>query len=219
MANYLDNFSLQGKVALITGASYGIGFAIAKAMAGAGATIVFNDIKQELVDKGLAAYKEEGIEAHGYVCDVTDENAVNELVARIEQEVGVVDILVNNAGIIKRIPMTEMSAAEFRQVIDVDLNAPFIVSKAVIPSMIKKGHGKIINICSMMSELGRETVSAYACLLYTSFPRRRGRVPPICAGRLWQRAGCRRSRRSRRRFSGPRGTFWGRGCRRGSALW
>lgn len=91
MANYLDNFSLQGKVALITGASYGIGFAIAKAMAGAGATIVFNDIKQELVDKGLAAYKEEGIEAHGYVCDVTDENAVNELVARIEQEVGVVD--------------------------------------------------------------------------------------------------------------------------------
>ena len=93
------------------------------------------------MDKGLAAYKEEGIEAHGYVCDVTDENAVNELVAKIEQEVGVVDILVNNAGIIKRIPMTEMSAAEFRQVIDVDLNAPFIVSKAVIPSMINKGLG------------------------------------------------------------------------------
>ena len=134
MADYLNNFSLEGKVALVTGASYGIGFAIAKAMAGAGATIVFNDIKQELVDKGIAAYKEEGIEAHGYVCDV----------------------------IIKRIPMCEMSAAEFRQVIDVDLNAPFIVSKAVIPSMIKKGHGKIINICSMMSELGRETVSAYA---------------------------------------------------------
>ena len=114
------------------------------------------------MDKGLAAYKEKGIEAHGYVCDVTDETAVNALVARIEKEVGVIDILVNNAGIIKRIPMTEMSAAEFRQVIDVDLNAPFIVSKAVIPGMIKKGHGKIINICSMMSELGRETVSAYA---------------------------------------------------------
>ena len=114
------------------------------------------------MDKGLAAYKEKGIEAHGYVCDVTDEAAVNALVARIEKEVGVIDILVNNAGIIKRIPMTEMSAAEFRQVIDVDLNAPFIVSKAVIPGMIKKGHGKIINICSMMSELGRETVSAYA---------------------------------------------------------
>lgn len=155
-------FSLKGKVALVTGASYGIGYAIAKGLAQAGATIVFNDIKQELVDKGLEAYKADGIEANGYVCDVTDEKAVNDLVATIEKEVGVIDILVNNAGIIKRIPMCEMSADEFRQVIDVDLNAPFIMSKAVIPSMIKKGHGKIINICSMMSELGRETVSAYA---------------------------------------------------------
>ena len=157
-----DMFSLKGKVALITGASYGIGYAIAKAYAAAGATIVFNDIKQELVDKGLAAYKADGIEAHGYVCDVTDEDAVNAFVKQVEREIGVIDILVNNAGIIKRIPMCEMTAKEFRQVIDVDLNAPFIVSKAVIPSMVKKGHGKIINICSMMSELGRETVSAYA---------------------------------------------------------
>ncbi len=155
-------FSLNGKIALVTGASYGIGFAIAKGLADAGATIVFNDINAELVEKGIAAYKEEGIEAHGYVCDVTDETAVGELIAKIEKEVGVVDILVNNAGIIKRIPMCEMSADEFRKVIDVDLNAPFIMAKAVIPSMIKKGHGKIINICSMMSELGRETVSAYA---------------------------------------------------------
>ena len=155
-------FSLKGKIALVTGASYGIGFAIAKAFANAGATIVFNDIKQELVDKGLKAYEEEGIKAHGYVCDVTDEDAVNALVATVEKEVGVIDILVNNAGIIKRIPMCEMSAKDFRQVIDVDLNAPFICAKAVIPSMMKKGAGKIINICSMMSELGRETVSAYA---------------------------------------------------------
>lgn len=158
----LNSFSLEGKVAWITGASYGIGFAIATAYAEAGATIVFNDINQELVDKGLASYQEKGIEAKGYVCDVTDEDAVNALVRRIEEEVGVVDILVNNAGIIRRIPMLEMSAAAFRQVVDVDLNAPFIVSKAVIPGMIQKGHGKIINICSMMSELGRETVSAYA---------------------------------------------------------
>lgn len=158
----MDQFRLDGKVAFVTGASYGIGFAMAQGFAEAGATIVFNDIKQELVDKGLAAYKEAGINAKGYVCDVTDEAAVNATVKQIEKEVGVIDILVNNAGIIKRIPMVEMSAAEFRQVIDVDLNAPFIVSKAVIPSMIKKGHGKIINICSMMSELGRETVSAYA---------------------------------------------------------
>lgn len=160
--DFMKNFSLEGKVALVTGASYGIGFAIASAYAEAGATIVFNDIKQELVDKGMAAYAEKGIKAHGYVCDVTDEEAVNAFIAKVEEEVGVIDILVNNAGIIKRIPMCEMTAAEFRQVIDIDLNGPFIVSKAVIPSMIKKGHGKIINICSMMSELGRETVSAYA---------------------------------------------------------
>ena len=156
------NFSLEGKVALVTGASYGIGFALATAFAEAGAKIVFNDIKQELVDKGLAAYKEKGIEAHGYVCDVTNEDQVNAMVAKIAEEVGPVNILVNNAGIIKRIPMVEMTAAEFRQVIDIDLNGPFIVSKAVIPGMIKMGGGKIINICSMMSELGRETVSAYA---------------------------------------------------------
>ena len=143
------NFSLEGKVALVTGASYGIGFAIASGMAKAGATIVFNDIKQELVDKGLAAYKEAGIDAHGYVCDVTNEEQVNAMVAQIAKDVAPIDILVNNAGIIKRIPMCDMTAAEFRQVIDVDLNAPFIVSKAVIPSMIERGHGKIINICSI----------------------------------------------------------------------
>ena len=158
----MNQFDLTGKVALVTGATYGIGFSIASALAEAGATIVFNDIKQEFVDKGLKAYDEAGIKAHGYVADVTDEDAINEMVAKIENEVGVIDILVNNAGIIKRIPMHEMTAAEFRQVIDIDLNGPFIVSKAVIPSMIKKGHGKIINICSKMSELGRETVSAYA---------------------------------------------------------
>ena len=146
MSDFMKMFSLEGKVALVTGASYGIGFAIASAYAQAGAKIVFNDIKQELVDKGLAAYKEKGIDAKGYVCDVTNEEQVQAMVAKIEEEVGVIDILVNNAGIIKRIPMCEMSADEFRQVIDVDLNAPFIVSKAVIPSMIKKGHGKIITL-------------------------------------------------------------------------
>ena len=128
------NFSLEGKVALVTGASYGIGFAIASAFAEQGATICFNDINQELVDKGLAAYTEKGIKARGYVCDVTDEPAVQAMVAQIEKEVGSVDILVNNAGIIRRVPMHEMEAADFRRVIDI----------------------------SMMSELGRETVSAYA---------------------------------------------------------
>ena len=157
-----DMFSLKGKVALVTGAVYGIGFAIAEALASAGATIVFNDRNESGVEKGLANYAEKGIKAYGYVCDVTDEPGVQEMVKKIEAEVGLIDILVNNAGIIKRIPMHEMAAEDFRQVIDVDLNAPFIMAKAVIPSMIQNGGGKIINICSMMSELGRETVSAYA---------------------------------------------------------
>ena len=158
----MTGFSLEGKVALVTGAAYGIGFAIAEAFAEAGAKIAFNCRSQEHLDKALAAYDAKGIAARGFICDVTDEEQVKAMVERISEELGVIDILVNNAGIIKRIPMTEMSADEFRQVVDIDLNAPFIVSKAVIPGMIAKGGGKIINICSMMSELGRETVSAYA---------------------------------------------------------
>lgn len=158
----MSMFDLSGKVALITGGSYGIGFAIACALAEAGATIVFNDLKPEMVEKGISSYAEKGIKAHGYLCNVCDEDAVQAMVAKIREEVGTIDILVNNAGIIKRIPMLEMDAADFRQVVDVDLNGPFIVSKACLPGMIEKGHGKIINICSMMSELGRETVSAYA---------------------------------------------------------
>ena len=157
-----DMFSLRGKIALVTGASYGIGFGIAVALAKAGATIVFNDLKQDKVDSGTDEYKKLGIDARGYVFDVTDEEKVVSAISQIEKEVGIIDILVNNAGIIKRTPMHEMSAADFRLVVDIDLNAPFIMAKAVIPAMIKKGGGKIINICSMMSELGRETVSAYA---------------------------------------------------------
>ncbi len=157
-----EMFTLTNKIALVTGGAYGIGFAIAEGFAKAKATVVFNDLNQELVDKGLAAYKAKGINAYGYVCDVSDEKAVVEMVNKIEKEHGVIDILVNNAGIVKRIPMVDMAVEDFRKVIDIDLTAPFIVAKAVIPSMIKKGQGKIINICSMMSELGRETVSAYA---------------------------------------------------------
>lgn len=156
------NFSLEGKVALVTGAAYGIGFAIARAFAEAGAKIVFNCSRQTTVDRGLEAYKKLGIEVKGYVCDVTDEEAVKAMVKDIEETVGTIDILVNNAGIIKRIPMEDMNVEDFRRVVDVDLIAPYICAKAVIPGMIRKGHGKIINICSMMSELGRETVSAYA---------------------------------------------------------
>lgn len=155
-------FSLEGKVALVTGAVYGIGFAIAKAFYNAGAKIVYCANTNESMEMGAANYKEAGIDAKGYFCDVTDEEGVKAMVADIEKNYGGVDILVNNAGIIRRTPMTEMEVKDFRLVVDIDLVAPFICSKAVIPGMIKKGHGKIINICSMMSELGRETVSAYA---------------------------------------------------------
>ena len=158
----IEQFRLDGKVAWITGASYGLGLAYAEAMAEVGAKIVFNDINQELVDRGLAEYARKGIEVYGAVCDVTDEEAVNAFVRDVEEKVGTIDILVNNAGIIKRIPMVEMTKAQWDQVINVDMTGPFLCSKAVLPGMIAKGSGKIINACSMMSELGRETVSAYA---------------------------------------------------------
>jgi len=157
----MNMFRLDGKVALVTGGAYGIGFAIAEALAAAGAKIAFNCRSQKNLDQALADYAAKGIDAKGYIADVTVEEQVTKLVEDIKNDLGVIDILVNNAGIIKRIPMLEMSAEDFRQVVDIDLNAPFIVAKAVLPGMIEKGHGKIINICSMMSELGRETVSAY----------------------------------------------------------
>jgi len=155
-------FSLEGKVALVTGAAYGIGFAIAEALANAGAEIAFNCRGEEHLEKALADYRAKGIHAHGYLCDVTNEEEVVKMVADIRRELGHIDILVNNAGIIKRIPMHEMKREEFQQVIDIDLVGPFIMTKAVIPEMMERREGKIINICSMMSELGRETVSAYA---------------------------------------------------------
>jgi len=162
MADYLNNFSLEGKVALITGASYGIGFAIAKAMAGAGATIVFNDIKQELVDKGLAAYKEEGIEAHGYVCDVTSEDAVNEMVGKIEKEVGVVDILVNNAGVTRDGLVMMMKEADFDAVIDTNLKGTFLCMKAVSRIMMKQRYGRIVNLSSVVGLRGNAGQVNYA---------------------------------------------------------
>lgn len=157
-------FSLEGKNAWITGGCYGIGYAIAKAYARSGAAnIIFNCRSVQARDRALADYAADGISnVHGYVCDVTDETAVRALVERIHDEVGQIDILVNNAGIIKRIPMHEMKRSEFQEVIDIDLVAPYIVSSAVLPEMMERREGKIINICSMMSELGRETVSAYA---------------------------------------------------------
>jgi len=158
----MEMFSLKGKVALVTGAAHGIGLEMTCALAGAGAKVAFNARTAESVEKGMAAYKAAGVDAEGYVCDVTDQAQVEGMVAAIEKELGAVDIPVNNAGIIKRIPMLEMEVSAFKEVIDIDLIGPFIMARAVLPGMVKKGAGKIINICSMMSELGRETVAAYA---------------------------------------------------------
>lgn len=158
----MNLFSLSGKVALVTGGGHSIGLAIGIGLAQAGAIVCFNSRTRESMECGLQAYRELGLDAHGYISDVTNETDIQQMVARIRQEVGIIDILVNNAGIIKRIPMCEMSVTDFSQVIDTDLIGPFICAKAVIPGMLEKGHGKIINICSMMSELGREIVSAYA---------------------------------------------------------
>ena len=158
----MTRFDLTGKTALVTGAAYGIGFAIAAALADAGAKIAFNCRSQKNLGAAMDAYRAKGIDARGYIADVSDEEQVETLVSQIESEFGSLDILVNNAGIIKRIPMTQMSAAEFRQVVDIDLVGPFLCAKAAIPGMIRRGGGKIINICSLTSELGREDVSAYA---------------------------------------------------------
>ena len=158
----MNMFDLTGKVALVTGGAHSIGLAIGVGLARAGATVCFNCTSEGSRERGEANYKAEGVEAFGYVADVTNEAEIAALVEKIKAEHGVIDILVNNAGIIKRIPMLETSLEDFSKVVEVDLIAPFICAKAVLPDMIAKGHGKIINVCSMMSELGRETVSGYA---------------------------------------------------------
>jgi gluconate 5-dehydrogenase len=155
-------FDLKGKRALVTGATHGLGMSMASGLANAGAEIIVNGSSQERLDRAIAAYAADGIKAHGYVFDVTDETAVISAIALIEKEVGPIDILVNNAGIIKRIPVIDMEVSDWEQVLKIDLTGPFIMSKQVGKYMITRHAGKIINICSMMSEVGRETVSAYA---------------------------------------------------------
>ena len=156
-------FDITGKVALITGSTHGLGMAMAMGLGRAGATIVVNgNSSQEKVDNAVVEYQKEGIIAFGYQFNVADEEEVIAAVKKIEKDVGGIDILVNNAGIIKRTPLVDMEIADFRQVVDIDLVSPFIVSKHVVRGMMERKSGKIINICSMMSELGRNTVGAYA---------------------------------------------------------
>jgi gluconate 5-dehydrogenase len=155
-------FDLTGKNALVTGGTHGIGMALATGLAEAGATIIVNDMFPDKLETAKEEYAKIGIDIHTYVLNVTDEDAVESTIPVIEKEVGPIDILVNNAGIIKRIPILEMKADEFRQVLDVNLTGQFIMAKAVARGMVARKRGKIINMCSMMSELGRSTVSAYA---------------------------------------------------------
>ncbi len=158
----LQLFDLSGKRALVTGGTHGLGMAIAKGLGEAGAELIVNDIFPEKLVNAEKEYTEAGLTVHTYEFDVTNEEQVKEYVERIEKEVGPIDILVNNAGIIKRIPILEMKVEEYQQVLDIDLVGPFVMCKQVAPGMIERGHGKIINMCSMMSELGRNSVSAYA---------------------------------------------------------
>lgn len=155
-------FDLTGKTALITGGTHGLGMAVANGLGEAGAKLVINGHTPEKMDKAIEQYKNKGLEAHPYLFDVTQEDQVIENIAKIEKEVGVIDILVNNAGIIKRVPLEEMEVSDFKQVVDIDLLGPFIMAKHVVKSMKERRAGKIINICSMMSEMGRDTVGAYA---------------------------------------------------------
>ena len=155
-------FDLRDKVVLVTGGTHGIGMAVGTVLGMAGAKICVNGRSQEKLAEAKQQYAANGIDATTVVFKVTDEAQVDAGISKIEAEVGSVDILVNNAVIIKRTPILDMPVDDFKQVIDVDLVAPFIVGKRVAPGMIKKGGGKIINMCSMMSVYGRNSVSAYA---------------------------------------------------------
>ncbi len=156
-------FNLEGKIALVTGSTHGLGMAMATGLGKAGATIIVNgNSSKQKIAAAVEYYKSEGVNALGYQFNVANETEVIKAIKKIETEVGTIDILINNAGIIKRTPLEEMEVADFKEVIDIDLVSPFIVSKHVVKNMIAKKEGKIINICSMMSELGRNTVGAYA---------------------------------------------------------
>ncbi|MBE9586848.1 gluconate 5-dehydrogenase [Mucilaginibacter sp. JRF] len=158
----MELFSLKGKTAVITGGTHGLGMAMAEGLAMAGAKLIITSTTPAKLEDALTHYKAQGYEASGYIFDVTDETAATENVAKMEAEHGSIDILVNNAGIIKRVLAVDMPIEDFRRVIDVDLVGAFIMSRQVAKGMIARRSGKIINICSMMSELGRTNVTAYA---------------------------------------------------------
>jgi gluconate 5-dehydrogenase len=155
-------FDLTHKTALVTGGTHGLGMAMAEALAQAGAQLVITGTTQSKMEEAIKYYQAKGYQAKGYLFDVTNETDAAINIDIISKEIGDIHILVNNAGIIKRELAITMPVADFRKVIDVDLVGPFIMSQLVAKQMIERKQGKIINICSMMSELGRNSVSAYA---------------------------------------------------------
>lgn len=154
-------FDLSGKTAFVTGATHGLGMAMATGLAEAGASIIISSTSSKKLNQALSDYKSKGFDASGVLLDVTDDEQVTSVASKILSE-RQVDILVNNAGIIKRIPALEMRPNEFREVIDVHLTGSFHMAQQFAKPMVARQSGKIINICSMMSELGRNTVTAYA---------------------------------------------------------
>ncbi len=154
-------FDLTGKVALVTGAAQGIGFAIARGFARAGATVVINGRSEEKIDRALAKLKDENLTASGCIFDLVNTAVMRERVAALEKQHGRIDILVNNAGIQRRSPMEQFEESVWREVLDTNLTGLFMVTQQVARGMIARKSGKIINICSLMCELARPTVTAY----------------------------------------------------------
>jgi len=154
-------FDISGKVALITGSGQGIGYTLAKGLAGAGCTVVLNDIIEERLNEAVDKLKTEEYNAHGVVFDVTNEEQIIEAVAKVKKEIGEIDILVNNAGIQIRGPLEDFKLDDWNRLIGINLTGAFLVSKSVVKSMIEKRAGKIINICSIQSELARPSISPY----------------------------------------------------------
>lgn len=154
-------FDVKGKTALITGSGQGIGFTLARGLGSAGCTVVLNDIIEDRLNTAVTQLNDEGINAHGVVFDVRDENSVNAGILKAEKEAGPIDILVNNAGIQIRGPLEDFPLADWQRLIDINLTGVFIVAKAAVKGMIERKAGKIINICSMQSELARPSIAPY----------------------------------------------------------
>ncbi|MFW6290197.1 MAG: SDR family NAD(P)-dependent oxidoreductase [Mariniphaga sp.] len=157
----LSLFSLKGKTALITGSGSGIGFALAEGLAGAGAKIILNGRNEEKLIKAKNTLRKKGFEIFSLVFDVTDSAAVKQAVSKYEAEKGPIDILINNAGINIRGPFEDFSEEDWNKVLDINIRGAMIISQTVGKFMIKRKSGKIINICSMQSELGRPTIVPY----------------------------------------------------------